>query len=105
MILSFLLALVQADPASGGVRITRVSDPTVVCMVTAVSENDKQAGPLGSFGKPSVKRDGPVTRVTWKRAYQRTRPVKVTCEANTETRQITSIVVAGKQILTEPQVY
>ena len=105
MILSLLLALAPADPAAGGVRITRVSDPSVACMVTAMSESGKRSGPLGSFGKPSVKRDGAVTKVIWKRAYQRTRPVSVTCEANTETGQITSIVIAGKQILTEPQVY
>ena len=99
-----LLALAQAGSAAGDVRIQRESDPVAVCMVTTAVESLKTASPVNAFDRtPIVVRQDPVATVTWKGAKSGGKVVEVVCQANAQTRQVTSIKVAGQEILTAPQ--
>lgn len=102
--LTLLLALLQAAPPSGGMSIRRESDPAAICMVMAVIESRKTALAVTAVDrKPSVERDNATATVTYRRARAGKRTVKVSCQMNLETRQVTSVEVAGQQLLTAPQ--
>jgi hypothetical protein len=99
-----LLALLQAAPAGGEVRFKRESDPAAVCMVMTAIESTKTGMPVTAFdNKPTVKRTDTGATVTWKRARAAAKSVKVTCQMNLETSEVTSVQVGGAEILTGPQ--
>jgi hypothetical protein len=102
---ALLLALLQAAPSGGEeIRVKRESDPAAVCMVMTAVESMKTPSPVTTFDRnPDVKRADDVATVTWKDARARGKAVKVTCQMNFQTREVTSVQVAGKEILTGPQ--
>lgn len=84
---------------AGGMRITRVTDPTVACMVVRASE---LAG--GRFGAPvTATRDGGAT-VSWRNVATDSGTKKlVRCEVDTRKGLITSITADGVELLDRPQ--
>jgi hypothetical protein len=99
-----LFALLQAAPSEGAVRITRESDPAAICMVMTAMESRKTASPVTGFDrKPAVTRADAVASVTFKRARAGGKAVDVTCQMNFQTREVTSVRVAGEELLSGPQ--
>ena len=101
-----ILALALGAAPAGDVRVTRESDPTSVCMVTTALESLKSPTPIQAVDpKPTVVRRDDVTTVTWKDARSGGKRVEVICQANVQARQVTSITVEGKEILSAPQAF
>lgn len=102
--IALLLALAQGAASAGDVRIARESDPSAVCMVTTALESLKTPMPIQAVDpKPTVVRRDDVTTVTWKDARSGGKRVEVVCQANIQARQVTSITIEGKEILSAPQ--
>lgn len=98
-----MLTLLQALPP-GAISIRRETDPGAICLIMAVSESRKTAAPVTRFdSKPRVKRDDTGATVTFARVRAGGKSAKVTCRLDTQTQQVTSVEVAGQQILTAPQ--
>ena len=99
-----LLAFAQSAASAGDVRVTRESDPGAVCMVTTAIESQKSSTPVNAFDpKPATLRRDDIATVTWKDARSGGKRVKVVCQANVQTRQVTSIKIEGNEILAAPQ--
>lgn len=102
--IALLLALAQGAAPAGDVRVTRESDPSAVCMVTTALESLKTSTPIQAVDqKPIIVRNDGVTTVTWKDARSGGKRVEVVCQANVPARQVTSITIQGKEILSAPQ--
>lgn len=99
-----LLALLQTPASHDEVRFQRESDPAAICLVMTAVESKKTSAPVTSFeDRPDVKRVERGATVTWKRARVGRKSVAVICRMDDLTGEVTSIRVAGKQILAAPQ--
>ena len=104
--IALLLALAQGAAPAGDGRITRESDPSAVCLVTTALESRKTPTPIQAVDpKPIVVRRDDVATVTWKDARSGGKRVQVVCQANLQARQVTSITIEGKEILSAPRAF
>ena len=99
-------AVAQSPPSRGDMRITRVTDPVMVCNVMLMGAL-ASAHPRARFnpGRPQVTREANATVVTWQKIEIAGVGDRQTAVCRAEATQITSLALAGVETLTQPQPY